>query len=63
MGGYKTWDYMFSLIPLQYQGYAFIGFMILSFIAIGYGFYIIASDKRVGTTYTRKNTRISRKKK
>ena len=49
LGGHKTWYSTFSIIPPQHQGWALFAFTVVSFIAIGYGFYLIATDKRFDT--------------
>ena len=33
-----------QVIPIEYQGYVFLIFMVISFIVILYMFYIIATD-------------------
>lgn len=37
-----------QIIPMEYQGWVFLIYMVVSFILIGYMFYIIATDKKVG---------------
>lgn len=37
-----------QLIPVQYQGIAVLLFMVVGFIVILYGFYLIASDPTLG---------------
>lgn len=37
-----------QLVPLEYQGYVLLGFMVFSAFALAYGIYLIATDQRVG---------------
>ena len=37
----------YQIIPMEYQGYMFLAFMIISFILICYMFYMIATDPRL----------------
>jgi len=40
--------YPFQIVPLEYQGGAFLAFTMIGFGLILYAFYVIATDRTVG---------------